>query len=187
MNALNPRERKILAIGLLVAVLAALWLGVAAPVLNGFSNRQAERLNLIATYRRNQRLLDAIPVWRAEAEGQKRTASAYAVFAPTQVQAQEQLRTRLTAALTTEGAPAPAAQDLQADLPAGWIGARADAQLTPQQLNASLRRLESEEPYVVVEYLSINADRAVHSGQAGPLDVRLEIAAAFHPTGAGQP
>ena len=66
-----------------------------------------------------------------------------------QAQAQELLDQRISASVTYDGAPPPTVQDLQTDIPAGWIGARADAQLTLPQLVTSLRRLESEEPYVV--------------------------------------
>jgi general secretion pathway protein M len=187
MNGLNPRERKLLAVGLLVLAIAALWLAVASPILNGFAARAEQRRNLLAAFQRNQRLIDAIPAWRAEAEGHKRSASAYAIVAASQIEAQEQLRQRLAAALTGDPASPPSVQDMQSDLPSGWIGARADAALTATQLYAGLRRLQSEEPYVVVESLSINADRAFHTGQAGPLDVRLEISSAFRLSGAGQP
>jgi general secretion pathway protein M len=187
MNRLNPRESRLLALGLLVALLAVIWLGLISPLIQGFVARDSVRKSLIATYQRNQRLLDAIPVLRAQAEAQKKTVGAYAILAPSQVEAQEILKQRLAGALTADVASPPQVQDLQSDLPTGWIGARADAQLTPEQLNASLRRLESEEPYVVVEYLSINADSAFRTGHAGPLDVRLEISAAFRPSTAEQP
>lgn len=187
MNSLNPRERRLLAVAVLIGVVAAGWLGLFSPLIGGFVARQAQRQALLATYQRDQRLLDAIPAWRAEAEMQKKTQGAYAVEAPSQLQAQEALKQRLGAAVTAAGASAPMVQDLQADLPSGWIGARADAQLTLAQLNSSLRRLESEEPFVVVDYLSINAERSFRSGHAGPLDVRLELSAPFRLSSPGQP
>lgn len=186
MNRLSPRERKLVAIGLLVLALAIAWFALISPVADGFVQRAQERRNLLATYQRNQRLLDAMPVWRAQAEAQKRGAAGYAIVAPSQAQGQDQLNQRIAAALTFDGAPPPTAQDLQADVPAGWIGARADAQLTLPQLVAGLRRLESEVPYVVVERLSISGEQAFHTGRAGPLDIRLEVSAAFRPANPGQ-
>ena len=186
MNRLDARERKLVAVGLLVLVLALAWFAIVAPLADGFVQRAAERRDLLARYQRNQRLLDAMPIWRAQAEAQKHTAASYAVFAPSQAQGQELLNQRLTTAMTFEGAPAPTVQDLQTDVPSGSIGARADGQLTLPQLVAGLRRLESEEPYVVIERLSISAEQALHTGKAGPLGVRLEVSAAFHPAGAGQ-
>ena len=187
MNGLNPRERRLVAVALLLALVAAAWLGALSPLISGFSARQAERQALLSNYQRNQRLLDAVPVWRAEAEAQKQSAPAFAVIAPSQLQAQELLRQRLTAAMVAAGAAGPSVQDRQADLPAGWIGARADAELTFNQLNDSLRRLESEEPHVVVDYVSINADRAVRPGPGAPLAVRLELSVPFRLAGPGQP
>jgi general secretion pathway protein M len=186
MNRLSARERKLLALGLLVAAFAAVWFALIAPVIDGFAQRSAERRDLLALYQRNQHLIDAMPTLRAQAEAQKRSAAAYAIFAPSQAQGQELLNQRLTVAMTYGGGSPPAVQDVQTDIPSGSIGARADAQLTLPQLVASLRRLESEEPYVVIERLSIGAEQAAHTGHAGPLDVRLEVSAVFHPASAGQ-
>ncbi|MGI9168952.1 MAG: hypothetical protein ACR2FH_02080 [Caulobacteraceae bacterium] len=46
----------------------------------------------------------------------------------------------------------------------------------------SLRRLETEGPHVVVEYLAVTADRALATGRSSPLAVRLEISAAYRPS-----
>lgn len=186
MNGLNPRERRLLALGLLVLVLAATWLGVVSPLLDGYSARRAERATLLGAYQRNQRLLDAIPVLRAVAEEQKRSAGTWALIAPSQVQAQELLKQRLSAAMVAAGAAPPGVQELQGDLPPGWIGARADAQLTLSQLNASLRRLESEEPYAVVDQIAVIAGQAAHTGRPGLLQVRIQISTAFRQAN-GQP
>jgi general secretion pathway protein M len=187
MNGMNARERRLVALAILIALLAGLWLGVAAPIADGFGQRQAERQTLLAAYRRNTRIIDSVAAWRVQAEAQKRTQGAMALIAPSDVQAREALKQRIAAAILAVGAERPTVQDVQADLPAGWIGARADAQLTQAQLNDSLRRLESEQPYVIVNYLSINAEQAFRSGHAGPLEVRLELAVPFRPAPAGQP
>jgi general secretion pathway protein M len=187
VNRLSARERRLVAIALLVAVLAAAWLGVVSPILHGFAERAQTRASLLTAYDHDQRLLDAIPSWRAQAEAQKKSAPAYALYAPSQVQAREILKQRLASTLATQGAPPTAVQDAEGELPPGWIGARADTQITQSQLLASIRQLESEPPYVVVEYISINADQAFHTGRAGPLQVRLEISQPFHLSAAGQP
>ncbi|HZZ90152.1 MAG TPA: type II secretion system protein GspM [Caulobacteraceae bacterium] len=186
MNRLSARERKLVALGLLVLAFAVAWFAVISPIADGFVQRAEARRNLLATYQRNQRLLDAMPTWRAQAETQKRSAASYAIVAPSQAQGQDLLNQRVATAISFDGAAPPTVQDLQADIPPGWVGARADAQLTLPQLVASLRRLESEEPYVVVQRLSISAEQAFHTGRAGPLDVRLEVSAAFRPANPGQ-
>jgi hypothetical protein len=179
MNRLTPRERRLLALGLLVLVLAAAWVLVAQPLLAGFAARNEQRRQLVADYAHDQRLIDAIPAWRAQSERQKQSARSFELAAPSQVQAQEMLKQRLTSTLTAQGAAAPTVQDATADLPAGWVGARADAQLTLAQFVAGIRQIESDTPYVVVEYVSINADQAFQTGHAGPLEVRLEVSAPF--------
>ena len=182
MNGLNLRERRLIAVALLLGLIAAIWLGMVSPLIAGFQARDAERQSLLATYQRNQRLLDGVPAWRAQAETLKHSVAGFAVTAPSKLQAQELLKQRLAGVLTVVGGATSGVQDVQTALPTGWIGARADAQLTLPQLTDSLRRLQNEEPYVVVEYLSLNADRASRSGHAGPLDVRIEIATAFRQT-----
>jgi len=187
VRPLTPRERKLVAVGLLALAIAALWAVVVQPLVGGFAARSAARRELLADYARDQSLIDQIPVWRAQAEAMKATDVAYAITAASQVQAQELLRQRLSATFVGQGSSAPTVEDVQADLPAGWIGARADAELTLSQLVAGIRQLESDKPYVVVEYVSINADQAFHSGHAGPLEVRLEISAPFHLAAAAPP
>jgi general secretion pathway protein M len=187
MNGLTARERRLVAIAILFAVVAAAWIVVVSPLLAGFTARETERQGLLADYQRDQRLIAAIPGLRAQAEAQKRTAAAFALAAPSQLQAQEALRQRITSAITAAGAGAPTVQDVQADLPSGWIGARAEARLSRSQLNESLRVLENEEPYVAVDYISIDAEQAFRTSHAGLLDVRLELSVPFRLADARQP
>ncbi len=70
MNPLNPREKRIVAIGILVAVIAIAWVGIISPLAEGFMARAAERHELLNIYARNQRVLEGIPVWRAQASAQ---------------------------------------------------------------------------------------------------------------------
>jgi hypothetical protein len=63
------------------------------------------------------------------------------------------------------------------------VRVRVDAQMTLTQLCDSLRRLETEGAYVLVNFLSVSADRALKSGRAAPLDVRLELSADYRPAG----
>lgn len=180
MKALDPRERRILALGLLVGVIAVIWLALISPLLSDFQNRSRRREESLAQYRTNQRLLASIPALRATAFEQRRTAALYQITAPSQGVAVEALEQRLAASLTESGGTVSAVQQIQADVPPGWISVRADAQIDLTQLATSIRRLENEAPYVVVEYASLSADRALRSGEAAPLDVRLQILALFH-------
>jgi hypothetical protein len=177
MKPLNPRERSLVAIGLLVLAVAAAWFVFVTPLLEGFTDRAERREMLIETYVRNQRVLSGIPVWRTQLDEQKQTATKFAIFAPTEALAGEALKSRLNKMTTEVGGTISTIQDVQDGVPSGWVRVRADMQLTLAQLYKCLSRLESEEPYVVVESLSVAADRAFETGHLGPMVVRIEISA----------
>ncbi len=175
MRPLAQRERRLIALGVLLALVAVVVLGVIVPVFGGMAARALERGDLVATYQRNQRVLAGIPVWRAQAVEQKSTASKFAIIAPTQALAAEMLKQRINRMTNEEGGSVQTVSEVQGDTPEGWVKVRADLQLTMAQLYKSLARLESEAPYVVVGYLSVAADRAQKSGHAAPMDVRIEV------------
>jgi Tfp pilus assembly protein PilO len=175
MRPLAQRERRLVALGVLLALVAVVVLGVIVPVFGGMAARALERGDLVATYQRNQRVLAGIPVWRAQAVEQKSTASKFAIIAPTQALAAEMLKQRINRMANEEGGSVQTVSEVQGDTPEGWVKVRADLQLTMAQLYKSLARLESEAPYVVVGYLSVAADRAQKSGHAAPMDVRIEV------------
>ena len=172
-----PRERRLVAILIVVAAIAVLWLGVLSPIIGGFIDRADERQSLLTLYAHNQRVLAGVPVWREQAEEQRATAAKFELTAPTEALAAEALKSRLTKLSDDVGGTVQSIQDVQEDVPAGWIRVRADLQLTDGQLYKCLARLESEEPYVVVEHLSVSADRALETGHMGPMAVRIEISA----------
>jgi general secretion pathway protein M len=154
-----------------------IWFGAAAPLIFGFRDRDLERRQLIASSARNERLIAALPAWRAAAAADSRTAALFAILAPNEGLASEDLKEHLQRLAADQGFAIKAVQDQQADAGPGYVRLRMEATLTLTQFYAALRRLERESPYVVVNYLSISADRALVSGHAEPLDVRLEISA----------
>ncbi len=177
MRALNQKERRLVALGILFALVAVVVLGVIVPVLGGMAARALERSELRETYTRNQRVLAGISVWRAEAVQQKATASQYGVVAPTEALAAEMLKQRINRMTNEEGGTVQTVSEVQGDAPDGWVKVRADITLSMAQLYKSLARLESEAPYVVVGYVSVAADRASKTGHAAPMDVRIEVSA----------
>ncbi|HEY5237225.1 MAG TPA: hypothetical protein VIJ62_02500 [Rhizomicrobium sp.] len=82
MRQLSEREAKLVAIGILVAVIAITWVGIISPIMDGFLERSEERTALLDTYARNQRVLAGIPVWRVQADAQKETEAKFAILAP---------------------------------------------------------------------------------------------------------
>jgi general secretion pathway protein M len=184
MRPLEPRERRILALGLLIGVLGLFWLGAVSPVLGGFQARAQRRQDLLAEYQANQDLLASIGALQRGAAEQRRSAALYQITAPSPGVAAEALKQRLAATLTAAGGNVGAVQPVQAGVPAGWVSARADAQIGLPQLVAALRQLENETAYVVVQYLSIEADRAASLGRAAPLDIRIQVSALVRPAAA---
>jgi hypothetical protein len=181
MRPLQPRERRFLAVGLLAATLGLVWLAIVSPLVGGFFARAAERRELVAAFQRNQRVMAQVRIWRALADQQRSNSSRFAIAAPSQQLAVEALKDRLVKLAADEGFTVITLSDLAADAPAGKIRLRADLQLTLTQLHESLRRLETEGPYVVVEYLAVSADRALATGRSSLLAVRIEVTAAYRP------
>jgi len=177
MKPLSPRESRIVAIGILVGLVAVLWLGIVGPLIEGFGDRSDTRATLLETYARNQRVLAELPMWKEQLEQQRQTNSQFAMTAPTQALAAEQLKSRLTRMAGEEGGTLTSLQDVEDGVPDGFVRIRADMQMTLGQLYKSLVRLETEEPYVVIESLSVAADRALQTGHLGPMAVRVEISA----------
>ncbi|MEI9930347.1 MAG: type II secretion system protein GspM [Rhizomicrobium sp.] len=177
MRPLQPRERQIIALGILILGIAVIWFGLIQPVIGGFIGRAEDRTELTETYKRNARILAGIPAWRAEAEEQASTQSQYSIVAPTKVLAAENLKQRLTRLATAAGGSVQTISELPTEGQEDWVRVRVDMQLTMSQLYKSLNRLENEAPYVVVGYASVVADRAFQTGHLATMDVRLEVSA----------
>jgi type II secretory pathway component PulM len=176
MRPLEPRERKIIALGILVAVLVGVWYALIDPLIVGFIGRAEERSDLFATYQRNERVLGGISTWRAQSDGQNSTASQYGIVAPTKVLAAEALKQRMSRLASATGGTISSVAELPAEQE-NWVRVRADMQLTMSQLSKGLTRLENEAPYVVVGYVSVAADRATQTGHLATMDVRIEVSA----------
>lgn len=182
MRTLTPRERRLVALGLLVLALGLGWLGIVQPLIAGFFDRAAERQQLRMALQRDDRIAAALPLWRQAADAQRRSEARFAIFAPSEALAVENLKGRLEHVAADEGYALGPVEDLQADAPVGATRIRADMTLGLTQLTHTLRRLENEGAYVVVDYLSITADEALIVGRLSPLRVRLELTAAYRPS-----
>ena len=181
MREMSAREQRLVAVALLVCVVALMWLAIVGPIVDGFSRRAAERDQLQSLLQRNERLIAAAPAWRAEADRQRRSADRFSINAPSERLAAEVLKARIQRLAADEGFNITAIQDQEGAAAPGEVRVRADEELTLTQLCDSLRRLETEGAYVVVDFLSISADRALVSGHEAPLDVRLEFTEAYRP------
>jgi general secretion pathway protein M len=176
VRPLEPRERKIVALGILVAMLVVIWFGLIDPLIVGFIGRAEDRSDLLAAYQKNERILSSISTWRDQADQQSATQTQYGIVAPTKVLAAESLKQRLNRLTTAVGGSVQGVSELPAEKE-NWVRVRADVQLTMSQLYKSLTRLENEAPYVVVGYVSVVADRATQTGHLATMDVRIEVSA----------
>ena len=181
MRRLSQRESRLLALGILLALVALVWLLVVAPIASGFAARQEERQGLLLTYARNQRAIQSVAVFRRQADAQRRTVGRFAIVAPTPLLATDLLRERISRTVSQAGGKLIAVEDMGAGAPPGWIKARADMRLTLPQFAAVARRLQNEEPYLAIDYASISANEAAQTRRLSPMDIRLEISARHQP------
>jgi general secretion pathway protein M len=186
VKPLTPRERRLLALGLLVLAVAAVYLLILGPLVSGVFDRAQQKSGLRQAYADDQRLIGSLPALRAAAEAQRATQRRFAIAAPNEVLAAEALKARLQRIAADEGFTVRAIDDLQADAPQGAVKLRADLTLTLTQFYETVRRLQNEDPYVIVDYTAVSADRSYGANRLEPLDVRLELEAQWRPSAGGR-
>jgi general secretion pathway protein M len=173
MRTLVARERKLVALLILVALVAGFQLIVVGPIMSGFSDRAASKEALLLQYQVNQRQIGAIPRLRRQAEQQQRDAREFVLAAASPELASAALQDRLQKSVEAVGGELRGTEDVIGE--DGLARARATAQLSLEQITGLLARLQNERPYATVEALTIAADQAVISGRLEPMDVSLEI------------
>lgn len=174
MRPTTPRERRLVAVGLLIAAIALAYLAVVAPIAHGFAARAAARQALLLEYQHNVRTIAAVPRLRRQAERQRAVLDRFVLEAPDLAAATQRLRERAERVVTEAGGEFQAGED--ADAPAGWIAVRASARVTEGQLARVLARLQNDAPWLVVTGLDISADQALADGQSHPMETSFEIA-----------
>lgn len=181
MTGLSDRERRLIAILILVAVIAFGWLAVLSPIISGFETRAAERERLALVQASNQRLIDNIARLRRQAEAQKADSARFHIIAPTPEAAAEALKDRVSGLVTAGGGEVRALQDIEAG--EGRIELRIEARLGEGELFGLLERLRNAEPLLIVTSLSVAAPAANPSAAVSTpdLDVRIDVAASHSP------
>ena len=106
MKPLNPRERKLVAIAILVALLAVVWAGAIAPLADGISARADRRQELLQVYAANDRLIGNIGHLRRVAEQQAGAQAPFVLGAADLDSANEALKERLSTTATALGGEA---------------------------------------------------------------------------------
>jgi general secretion pathway protein M len=179
MRPLSPRERKLVAVLILVLVATLALLIVIGPLLAGFSERAARREALVQTFHAGEQRIASVGALQAEAERQTAAMRQRFIAAPDAAEASEQLRERIEAAAQELGGDIKASEAVPAET--GWARAAIDVRMRHAQLAALLARLNQMKPAIAVETMTVIADDAMTNARSDLLDVRLEATAPFVP------
>ncbi len=177
MSALDLRERRLIALGLLAAVFALVWLVAVRPMLAGFAEREQRRQDLLGTYTRGERVIGAMRVTRTAARVQRATLGQYAILAPDQASAIDILRERVRVAARANQAVVGSVQEAPA--PTGFVAVDARLTISIDKLGPYLAMLQNGAPLLVVDELGISADQAATSGHAAPVEVKVDVSARY--------
>lgn len=177
MTRMSARERRLIALLILALLLALGWLLLVMPIRAGFEERQLERESLLLTYARNERIVGQMRQSRVALLEQRKSGPRFTIVAESAPLAAGALRERIVRTARAVGVVQASASEVPAEV--GLVGIRADMLMTVGQLEALLRRLQNEQPLVLVQTLAVNAEQARLTGQAEPMEVRLEVTAAY--------
>jgi hypothetical protein len=177
MSGRSLLERRLIALGLLALLLAALWFVVAAPIARGFAERAAQREQMTDDLLRGRRLIASRVIWRDKALLQRADADRFGVIAPTASVAALQATDRISAAIQTPGGELSSLREQPAG--PGEARLRVEGRLNLTQLVASLKLIEGQKPFIIIEGLSVAADPTAAAGQLSPMDVRIDLAVPY--------
>lgn len=184
MRPLSARERKLIAVLILVAAIALVLSLMITPIVSGFAERAARRDALIQTFHANEQRIAAIGALQAEAERQIGQMQGLFMAAPDAETAGEALRERIEAAAQDLGADVKTSEAVPPDASqtdANWARAAIDARMSHAQLANLLAKLNALRPALAVETITVIADDALTNTKSDLLDVRLEVSAPFVP------
>ena len=179
MRQLSARERKLIAVLILVAAIALVLSLVISPIVSGFAERAARRDALIQTFHANEQRIAGIGALQAEAERQIGQIQALFLAAPDAETAGEALRSRIETAAQDLGADVRSSEAVPSE--AAWARAAIDARMNHSQLANLLAKLNALRPALAVETITVIADDALTNTKSDMLDVRLEVSAPFVP------
>ncbi|WP_353229028.1 type II secretion system protein GspM [Novosphingobium sp.] len=179
MRALSPRESRLVAVLLLLAALALVYVAVIQPLFGGFADRADAREALLTRYAANNRTIAAIPRLGRQAAARSRQTARYALIAADRATAADQLRDRMQAAANAVGGEFHGAEDVTA-APA-MMAMRVAMRVPAGKLPALIAAVENAPPLLTITGLAVSADDALVSGATSNLDVKFDIAIAFRP------
>jgi hypothetical protein len=178
MRSLTDRERKLVALLILVLFIAMAIFFVVSPIASGFSERAAQRAALADRHVLNQRLISAIPRLRRAAEVSDQAVRAVVIKGVNRELAAQQLQDRVSEAVERTGGELRAVEDTSDD---GSLRIRTSAVLTLPQFLALNSALQNVQPYAMIETLSLSADQALISGRPDIMDMTFDVVVPYAP------
>lgn len=175
MGGLSEREQKLIAVGLLTALIAIIWLLVGAPVVQGFETRRDRREAASLQFAQDARRLEQAPRARAQLIQARAVAAPFLLQAATAPLALNQARARVVQAAAAEGVAierlggAPSAS--------GAVRLEVVVRGSFPRLSALVRRLETAPAAALVTGLSLERSTSgVAEGQApGQVEAQLSL------------
>lgn len=174
MRPLTHRERRIVAIGLLVMTVTVIYALVVLPLVRGFSARAEQRQTLTFQIERNIVTIASVERLRRQIKREQSQLAGFAILAPSPAAGRPQLVRRLQAAIESNGGEVRESDPAQA--PAGWVGARVTARMTLAQAASALARLQNEDPPATIEGVTIATVATERSGEPSVLETSIEAA-----------
>ena len=184
MDRFGQRERRLLAILILLAVVALLYFIAVQPIMRGFSARSAQRVITTLHYQRNERVIASIPKLRRALEAQEPERRKFVLAVRDQSSAQDYLQERLRTVLAATGSDLSGAETIETL--AGYAATSGSARLSYPQLLHTVQRLQEDQPYVLLDGITIVANQALVSGQLDTMDVKIDLSIPFSPASAPQ-
>ncbi len=179
MRPLSPRERKLVAVLILLLAVSLVLTLVISPLVSGFTERAARRDALVQSLHAGEQRIRSLAALEAEAERQTGEMRALFMAAPDAEEAGELLRERIETAAQDTGGDIKTSEAMPTEQ--GWARAAIDVRLSHKQLAALLARLNALKPALAVDTLLVIADDALTNSRSDLLDVRLEATAPFVP------
>lgn len=173
MQASSQRERKLVALLVLLAVVGLVWLTIVAPLVSGFNERAIERAALLRRYQTNQRTIASIPRLRRQAESQRENLRNFAITAPTLAAGTVEIQDRAQRVVEAGGGEVRNIEDVATA--EDQVKMRVSARMTLRQIALVLTQLQNETPFLTVETLNIAADQTVISGRLETMEVSFEV------------
>ncbi len=177
MKTLSLRERRLIALAVLLLLLCFLLFGIITPIIDGFKSRSNARDEYYSQMARNDRSIGNLPIWRRQVNDQKNTATRYTILAPTRSAAVDMFRENMLQFFVKSGTVVRSTQEIPSS--DSWLKLRIDSQMSLTQIVDCLKRLHMSQKIIVVDAITISADRAFTNGRLSLMDVRFEISAPY--------